>query len=94
MIVCIVYLRACGHEEIAALEFDSSAPRIRLDLVNLLVTLSLDALSSVASRLRNLASSVMPERGSPETGKVEVSAGDVVCELRISVLPAGDGKAA
>ncbi len=94
MIVCIVYLCVCGHEEIAALEFDSSAPRIRLDLDGLPVTLSLDALSSVASRLRNLASSVMPERGSPETGKVKVLAGDAVCELRISGWPAGDGEAA
>ncbi len=62
--------------------------------VGLPVTLPLEALSSVAPRLRDLASSVMPERGSPETGKVKVLAGDVVCELRISVLPAGDGKAA
>ncbi len=94
MIVCIVYLCSCGHEGIAALEFDSSAPGIRHDLVGLPVTLPLGALSSVASRLRNLASSVMPERGSPETGKVKVLAGDVVCELRISVLPASDGEAA
>ena len=94
MIVCIVYLCACGHEEIAALEFDSSAPRIRLDLDGLPVTLPLGALSSVASRLRNLASSAMPERGSPETVQGEILAGDAVCELRISVLPAGDGEAA
>jgi type II secretory ATPase GspE/PulE/Tfp pilus assembly ATPase PilB-like protein len=58
------------------------------------VTLPLEAISSVASRLRNLASSVTPELGSPKTGKIEVLAGDGVCELRISVLPAGDGEAA
>lgn len=94
MIVCIVHLCACGHEEITVLELDSSAPGIRLDLVGLPVTLSLDALSSVASRLRNLASSVMPERGSPDTDKGKILAGDAPCELRINVLPAGDGEAA